>query len=401
MNLPLTKKNILLGVTGGIAAYKSAELVRGLIKKNAVVRVAMTESAARFVTPLTFEVLSQNRVYMDMWEGDPKEIDHVTVAGESDVFIIAPATANTIGKISHGLADNLLTNLFLAFKGPVMICPSMNSNMYLNPAVQENLQILRERNTHLMEPDFGELACGDEGIGRMPDPDNIIQALECLLKKTGELSGKKVMITAGPTREFSDPVRFLSNPSSGKMGYALAEAAVARGAEVTLISGPSQLPKPAGSQVIHTVSADEMNHAVIDHIEGMDIAIMAAAVSDYKPASCQHEKIKKNREKLSMDLELTPDILDGLGKRNNGLFLVGFAAETGDLIENMKDKMLRKNCSLMVGNLVNSSHGGFGSDNNEIVIMGRGNGQVDKLPRMTKRQAAEKIFDRIVEEIKQ
>ncbi len=395
----LSKKKILFGVTGGIAAYKSAELVRRLIKKEAAVRVVMTESAARFVTPLTFEVLSRNRVATDLWDKNSKEIDHVALSSTSDLFLIAPATANTIGKIANGFADNLLTNLFLTFKGLVVICPSMNSNMYLNPAVQSNLNTLRNRGIYIIEPKSGELACGEEGMGRLPEPDSIIRELEFLLKKKGALSGKKVLITAGPTREFFDAVRFISNPSSGKMGYAIAEEAVRRGADVTLVSGPTLLQKPGGVRVICAVTADDMNDAIIKYSDEMDIAIMAAAVSDYKPVSYSSEKLKKKKKNITCDLKPTPDILEGLGKRKNGIFLVGFAAETSDLPEKTREKMLRKNCSLMVGNLVNFSQSGFESDENEIIILSRKNDRVEKLPLMPKRQAAVKIIDRIIGEL--
>jgi phosphopantothenoylcysteine decarboxylase/phosphopantothenate--cysteine ligase len=271
--------------------------------------------------------------------------------------------------------------------------------MYLNAAVQSNLDILRRRGVHIIDPDSGELACGDEGTGRLPEPDFIIQELEFLLRKKGELSGKKVLVTAGPTREFFDAVRFISSPSSGKMGYAIAEEAASRGADVTLISGPTLLPNPAGIQVIRAVTAEEMNAITIKNLDGMDVAIMAAAVSDYKPVSRFPEKLKKGKEMIACDLKPTPDILEGIGKRENGLFLVGFAAETGDLIEKTREKMLRKNCSLMVGNSVSSSQSGFESDENEIVIISRKNDRADKLPLMAKRRAAAKIMDRITEEL--
>lgn len=399
LSMVLSGKKIILGVTGGIAAYKSAELVRGLIKKKAVVRVVMTESAARFVTPLTFEVLSQNKVCTDLWDSDSSEIDHIAISAESDIFIIAPATANTIGKIANGLADNILTNLFLAFKGSVFICPSMNSNMYLHPSVRSNMKTLRDRGSYLIEPEFGDLACGEEGIGRLPEPDSIIRGIEYFLKKKRELTGKKVIVTAGPTREFIDAVRFVANPSSGKMGYAIAEEAARRNAEVVLVSGPSPLDQPPGVKRISVTSAAEMCKAVLDNLEKTDIAIMAAAVSDYKPVSRVSNKIKKKKENISLEMEPNPDILESLGKRENGFFLVGFAAETSGLLKKTREKMLRKNCSLMIGNLINKTRGGFESDENEIIIVSRNTDQVDTPPLMTKRDAAIKIMDRIVGEI--
>ncbi|MBI5186737.1 MAG: bifunctional phosphopantothenoylcysteine decarboxylase/phosphopantothenate--cysteine ligase CoaBC [Nitrospinae bacterium] len=397
--MSLSNKNILLGVTGGIAAYKSAEIVRGLVKKGAGVRVVMTESAMRFITPLTLAVLSKNQVNTGLWEGDQERIDHVSISSGSDLFLIAPATANTLGKIAHGLADNLLTNLFLTFKGPVVVCPSMNSNMYLHPAVQANLEILRQRGVHIIAPAVGELACGVEGVGRMPAPEAIVMEVETLLMKRAKLSGKKILITAGPTREFFDAVRFISNPSSGKMGYAIAEAAARRGADVVLVSGPSLLPKPAGVRLVNVVTAEEMNEAVMSNLKDVDAAIMAAAVSDYRPVGRYPEKLKKGEEKISNDLERTPDILENAGKRKNGFLLVGFAAETEGLLENAREKMLRKNCDMMVGNLVNSSRSGFESDENEVMVISKKKDTVDKLPLMSKRQAAERIMDKIIEEM--
>lgn len=397
--MPLSSKNILFGVTGGIAAYKSAEIVRGFVKKGAVVRVVMTESATRFITPLTLAVLSKNPVHTGLWDGDPKEIDHISLSSESDLFLIAPATANTLGKIAHGLADNLLTNLFLAFNGPVVICPSMNSNMYLHEAVQANLKILRLRGVHVLEPEAGELACGVEGVGRMPGPDAIVREVESIFKKKMELSGKKILITAGPTREFFDAVRFISNPSSGKMGYALAEAAAKRGADVILVSGPSLLPKPAGVRLASVVTAEEMNEAVMSQLKGVDVAIMAAAVSDYKPAQRYSGKLKKGEGTISCDFEMTPDILRNVGKRKNGPLLVGFAAETDGLLENMREKMARKNCALMVGNLVNSKGSGFESDENEVMVISRKKDTVEKFPLMPKRMVAERIMDKIIQEL--
>lgn len=396
--MTLSSKNILFGITGGIAAYKSAEIVRGLVKKGAVVHVVMTESATRFITPLTLAILSKNPVHTGLWDGDPKEIDHISLSSESDLLLIAPATANTLGKIAHGLADNLLANLFLAFKGPVLVCPSMNSNMYLHEAVQDNLEILRRRGIHILKPETGELACGVEGIGRMPGPDTIVREVEDLFKKKAELSGKKFLITAGPTREFFDAVRFISNPSSGKMGYALADAAAKRGADVALVSGPSLLPEPAGVRLIRVVTAEEMNDAVMKHLKGVDVAIMAAAVSDYKPAQRYSGKLKKGKGTITCDFKMTPDILQNVGKKKNGPFIVGFAAETEGLLKNMREKMLRKNCALMVGNLVNSKGSGFESDENEVVILSRKKDTVEKFPLMPKRMVAERILDKILRE---
>jgi len=395
----LKKLNILLAVTGGIAAYKGAELVRRLMKKGASVQVVMTESATRLVSPITFAALSQRPVHTELWDKGSGEIDHVALSAKSDLFLIAPATANTLGKIAHGLADNLLTNLFLTFKGPVMVCPSMNSHMYLNPAVQANLEILRSRNIHVMEPASGELACGDEGIGRFPDPDAIVREVEGLLKKKRELTGKKVLVTAGPTREYSDPVRFISNPSSGKMGYALAEVAAARGAEVVLISGPVSLPKPTEVHLVSVTSAEEMNQAVLRHMQGVDLAIMAAAVSDYKPTIRAVGKTPKAAERVSLELERTPDILEGIGKKKKGLFLVGFAAETNALEKKTKEKMARKNCDLMVGNWVGRPQSGFESDMNEVIILSRKGKGVEKLPLMPKKKTAEAIIDKIIKEM--
>lgn len=386
-------------MTGGIAAYKGAELVRRLQKKGASVQVIMTESATRLVSPVTFQALSQKCVYSELWDKGSGEIDHVALSAKADLFLIAPATANTLGKIAHGLADNLLTNLFLTFRGPVMVCPSMNSNMYLHPSVQANLEILKSRNVYVMEPESGELACGDEGIGRLPDPDAIVREVGNLIKKKKGLYGKKVLVTAGPTREFADTVRFLSNPSSGKMGYALAEAAAFRGAEVLLISGPVALSETRGVALIKVTSAEEMNRAVLRHVRGRDIVIMAAAVSDYSPTIRAPGKTPKGEQRIVMELRRTPDIIEGIGKKKN-FYLVGFAAETDHLIEKTREKMVRKNCDMMIGNLVGEAGRGFESDTNEVVVVCRKEGAVMKLPLMTKKKMAEEIIDKIIMETK-
>jgi phosphopantothenoylcysteine decarboxylase/phosphopantothenate--cysteine ligase len=388
-------KKIIVGITGGIAAYKAAELVRLLVKAGAQVRVAMTANAARFVTPLTFEALSGHRVIRDMWGQEETTIDHITWGQESDLIIIAPATANIIAKMAHGIADDFLSTMVLAATAKILVCPSMNDRMLINPAVQDNLRILNERNFAVMVPGEGQLACRSEGPGRLPEPQEIVEHAWTLLSPQ-DLSGQKVLITAGPTIEPIDPVRYISNRSSGKMGFALAKAARRRGASVTLVSGPVSLMPPYGVTFIPVKTADEMRNAVMENRPGRDIVIKAAAVSDYRPKDSAQQKIKKGPDSLTLDLLKNPDILWELGnsKKQSPFVLVGFAAETEDLPANAEAKLKAKNLDMIVANDVSRNDAGFETDTN-IVKMIFADGHVEDSPLMTKDEVADLVLDRI------
>ena len=348
----MKNKNIVLCVCGGIAAYKSVELLRLLIKKEADVRVMMTQSAKEFVAPLTFESISGNTVYSDLFEtaGDAS-IKHIDWADKADAVIIAPATANIIGKIANGIADDAVSTFILAVTSPILICPSMNTFMYENIAVQRNLDTLENDGIIILEPDSGELACGISGAGRLPEPEYIADRLVSVLT-VNDLKGKVVLITAGPTREYIDPVRFISNPSSGKMGFAVAKAAEQRGAEVILITGPTHLLDPANILTIRVETADEMAEAVFKYMEQADIIIKTAAVSDYTPVEKSEQKIKKGDNEIVLSLKRTLDILKELGSRKKDRILVGFAAETELLEKHATQKLEKKNLDIIVGNIV-------------------------------------------------
>lgn len=388
-------KKIIVGVTGGIAAYKAAELVRLLVKEGANTRVAMTAHATKFVTPLTFETLSGNRVIFDMWSRGTGPIDHISWAQESDLIIIAPATANFIGKAAHGIGDDFLSTLVLAASARLMLCPSMNSRMFLNPAVQENLRLLRERGHSIMAPGEGELACRTEGPGRLPEPEDILEHARMLLSRQ-DLSGLRILVTAGPTMESIDPVRYMTNRSSGKMGYAIAKAAGQRGAEVLLVSGPTHLSPPprVGFKQVHT--AEEMRKAVFDHYEGYPVVIKAAAVLDYRPRVQSPHKIKKEDGVQYLELVRTPDILAELGslrgKRRS--ILVGFAAETRDLVASAEEKLRKKNLDMIVANDVSRKDAGFEADTNQVKVIYR-DGRSEELPLMSKQEVADRILDRV------
>ena len=388
-------KNVVVGVTGGIAAYKAAELVRLLVKAGAQTRVAMTAHATKFVTPLTFEVLSENRVVWDMWDGQESPMSHITMSQEADLIIIAPATANFIGKIAHGIADDFLSTSIVAATGKMLVCPSMNSRMLLNPAVQENITLLRKRGYTVMAPQEGELACGERGVGRLPEPEQILEQARILLSEH-DLSGMKVLVTAGATVEPIDPVRYITNRSSGKMGYALARAAALRGAEVMLVSGPTSLNPPRNVKVFRVKTAAEMRDAVLGHHAECDVVIKAAAVLDYKPRRQSKTKIKKLEEIQSLELVRNPDILAELGRRRSGKrsLLVGFAAETHDLMSNAREKLRKKNLDMIIANDVSREDAGFESDTNAVKIIHR-DGRVEELPLMTKEDLADRILDRV------
>jgi phosphopantothenoylcysteine decarboxylase/phosphopantothenate--cysteine ligase len=390
----LKGRKIVLGVTGGIAAYKAAELVRELVKAQAEVHVVMTRNAQAFITPLTFQTLSGNPVTTELFNLIAEsEIGHIALADRAEVLVIAPATANIIGKIAAGIADDMLTTIVMATQAPVLLAPAMNVHMWENPICQENIQSLRSRGYHFIDPEAGELACGYEGIGRLAEIPVIVEEIRALLSPK-DFSGEKILVTAGPTEESIDPVRFLSNRSSGKMGFALARAARRRGAEVTLISGPTALPVPPQMRSIAVRSAAQMREAVFNHLESASILIMAAAVSDYRPKQKAPEKIKKSKLETVLELELNPDILAEAGKKKNSRILVGFAAETENLLQSTREKLEKKNLDLIVANDVTLPGAGFKADTNIVKIMDR-SGKVEELPLMTKEDLADRILDRI------
>lgn len=391
----LKHKHIVLGVCGGIAAYKSAELLRLLVKAGAAVRVVMTANATRFVGPLTFEVLSRQKVCSNLF--DPHEssaVQHIQWAQEADGVLVAPATANGIGKLAHGIADDALTTFMLAVTSPVMICPSMNSDMYAAEPVQVNLDTLKRYGYHILEPEAGELACGTTGPGRLPEPAYILDRFAGLLTPK-DLAGRRILITAGPTRESIDPVRFISNPSSGKMGYALARAAEMRGGDVTLVTGPSAQVAPFNVRVVRVTSAADMAQAVLERLPDTDIIIKSAAVADYRPVSPAAHKIKKTRDGQTLQLERTQDILETAGQRKSGQVLVGFAAETRNLDENAAAKLAAKNLDMLVGNLIGAAGTGFETDTNQVTLYFK-DGSKEPLTMMPKADLAHIILDRVV-----
>jgi len=390
----IREKNIILGVTGGIAAYKACELVRALVREGASVEVVMTQNAMEFVTPLTLQTLSGNKVatrpFDPVWES---EIGHISLADRADLVVIAPATASFVGKMAMGIADSLLATLVLATLAPVIVCPAMNVNMYNNGAVQENVRKLRERGVTIVEPSEGFLACGWEGRGRLPDTEDIMSEVEFALTPK-DMAREKVLVTAGATREYIDPVRFISNPSSGKMGYALAEEARMRGAEVVLISGKSPLPPPRGLALVNVESADDMYAAVMKHLDWSTLVIKAAAVGDYAPDSKSVAKIKKTGDELNLKLKRTRDILKEIGEKKKQQIVVGFAAETEDLMANAAVKLREKNADMIVANNVGAPGAGFESDTNEVHIL-FASGSTEELPLASKKEIARIIFDRI------
>ena len=393
----LTGKRILLGVTGSIAAYKAVELLRELMKREAEVQVVMTEAATRFVAPLSFETLSRQPVLLDMFTlAYGSQIGHIAATARADLFVIAPATANTIAKLAHGLADDFLANIYLASRCPVLVAPAMGSDMYQHAAVQENLARLRGRGIHVVGPASGELASGLVGPGRLVEPAEIVEAIENLLAPSGDLAGEVVLVTAGPTREPLDPVRYISNRSSGKMGYAIVEAAARRGARVILVSGPTALGPPREAQVVQVETAQEMYDAVLAHLDAATVVIKAAAVADYRPKQVAREKIKKDERVPEVTLESTPDILAEVGKRKGRRILVGFAAETHDLVANARKKLQRKNLDLMVANDVSQPGAGFDADTNVVKILDA-KGGVEELPLLPKPAVADRILDRVVQ----
>lgn len=395
----LKDKEILVGVTGGIAAYKSVELLRLFKKAGARVTVAMTEAAGHFVGKTTFEVLSENPVLSNLWTDTQSSVTHIDVASRSRVAVIAPATANCIGKLAHGIADDALTTTMLALTCPVVICPSMNTDMYQNIRVQENLDILEKSGMHIIDPDSGALACKTTGAGRLPEPWFIYDRV-CALMGPKDLKGKNVLISAGPTQEAIDPVRYISNHSSGKMGYAIARAAENRGASVTLVSGPVNLDAPVGVERILVESCEQMANAMFENLADADIIIKVAAVADYRPVSPKNKKIKKTDDTNALSLNLTEntDILKAIGQqKKQDQFLAGFAAETNDLEAHALAKMEKKNLDMIAANLVGKKDSGFKSDTNKVKLFFR-NGGVQDLPLMDKSEVAHNLLDAIIEQ---
>jgi len=390
-------KTVVLGVTGGIAAYKALDLVSKLKKKNIDVHVIMTESATKFVTPLSFQSLSQNPVVVDMF-AEPKtwEIQHISLADKADVFAIVPATANVIGKIANGIADDMLTTTVMATKAPVLIAPAMNVNMYENPILQRNISILKQYGYHIIEPIEGRLACGYVGKGKLAEVDVIVDYIDMLLCKNKDYAGKKVLVTAGPTVEDIDPVRFISNHSSGKMGYSIARAARNRGAEVILITGPTDIMPPVGVKVIKVKTAQEMYDEVMKYFPKVDIAIKAAAVADYRVENVSNTKIKKSEDSFGIKLIKNKDILLEMGKTKTNQILVGFAAETNDLIQNAKLKLMNKNLDMIIANDITQENSGFNYDTNTVKIIKK-DGQLIQLPNMLKQELADIILNYILE----
>lgn len=393
--MDLTKKNIVLGVSGGIAAYKSVELLRLLVKRGAAVRVIMTKSACEFVAPLSFQALSSNPVCVSLYEDtDDAAIRHIDWAREADAVIIAPATANILGKIANGIADDALSTFMLAVTSPRLLCPSMNTYMYENRAVQRNIDKLEEDGYTVVEPGTGELACGTTGTGRMPDPEIIVDRLCCMLTPK-DLAGKKVVVTAGPTREPIDPVRFISNSSSGKMGYAIARAAEYRGATVTLISGPVAIAPPVNVDLVAVETAEAMATAVLEQIGQSDIIFKVAAVGDYRVAETAAHKIKK-KDGAAMTLQLaeTVDILKTIGERKTNQVVVGFAAETQDLAGNAQKKLAAKNTDMIAANLISEFDSPFNADTNKVHLFYK-NGREEQLPEMDKLDLAHALLERV------
>lgn len=389
----LAGKKIVLGVTGSIAAYKSVELLRHLTKAGAAVKVVMTANATRFVGPLTFETFSGESVIQDMFSQPGTSLDHVTLGRQSDLIIIAPATANLLAKIAHGLADDFLSTLILAAAPQILICPAMDKEMFANSIVQANILSLKDRGFILMEPEEGVLASGAVGVGRFPDPLLIMEKARYLLSDH-DLQGLRLLITAGPSIEYLDPVRIVTNRSTGKMGYALAKTAWTRGADVTLVTGPTHLDPPPGVKVLRVQTAEQMREAVLNDYHDQDIVIKAAAVSDYRPVTKAREKEKKKGSPVAVEMAPTPDILAELGRNKGDAILVGFAAETTKHMANALDKIKRKNLDLIVLNDVSQEDRGFAADSNEVRMIDR-EGNEEVVPLMSKEDVADRILDRI------
>ena len=394
----LKDKTVVIGVSGGIAVYKTLDVVSRLRKLGVNVNVIMTKSATEFVTPLSFQSLSQNYVVCDMFE-DPKtwDVEHISLAKRADVFLIAPATANVIGKIANGIADDMLTTTVMATKAKVLIAPAMNTNMYENPILQRNINTLKELGYNFVEPESGRLACGDTGKGKLASPETIVDEVVKLLSKDQDLKGKSIIVTAGPTVESIDPMRYITNRSTGKMGYSIAKEAIERGADVTLITGPTNLTPPQNlKKLVKIESAKDMYEAVLENLDENDVVIKSAAVADYKPKNYSNKKIKKSDDDLVIELDRNKDIAQEIGKIKNNKILVGFAAETNDLIENASLKIKKKNLDFIVANDLTKEGAGFGVDTNIVKIIDK-EGNITEDPKMKKEEVANIILDKIKE----
>lgn len=392
----LEGKKILIGITGSIAAYKIASLVSLLIKRKADVHVIMTNNATKFISPLTFETLSGNKVHTDTFDLSPDQsIHHITLNKNCDLFLIAPATANIIGKIVHGIADDMLTSTFIAYNGKKMVAPAMNCIMFENQINQDNLKLCQKYGIKVIEPAEGRLACGDTGKGKLPEPEFLLNEIIYEIGYKKDLNGKKILITAGPTQESLDPVRYLTNHSTGKMGYAIAKIAANRGADVILISGPVNIPVPNHIKVINVISAKEMFEAVKKEYMNCDIIIKSAAVADYRPKFYNEDKLKKKDGELNIEFEKTDDILKYLGEnKKEGQVLIGFSMETTNLIENSKEKLIKKNLDMIVANNLKDKGAGFGTDTNLVTLITKN--EIKKLPLMSKENVGDEIFDEIL-----
>ena len=389
-------KHVVMGVTGSIAAYKACDIISALRKSGVDVHVILTHAGAEIITPLTLETISGNRVVKDMFDSDRHfEVEHISLAKLADLFLVAPATANFIGKMASGIADDMLTTTVMATTAPVMIAPAMNTNMYLDAATQANIETLKRRGCEFIAPATGHLACGDEGIGKFAAVEDIVRAVLDKLNVKRDLEGKRVLVTAGPTREAIDPVRYITNRSSGKMGYAIAEAAAERGADVTLISGPVSLRTPDGVKRVDIVSSDELCDSVIERFPGCDILVMAAAPADFTPAEFSSEKIKKGGDNLTLNLRATRDILKTIAPLKSNQKVMGFAAETHNVENNAIEKLKRKKLDFIAANDVTAEGAGFGTDTNIITLYGA-DGSREHSGMVTKREAADWLLDRLV-----
>ncbi len=393
----LTGKTVLLGVTGGIAAYKMADVASSLVKLGAKVHVLMTRNATNFINPITFETLTSNKCIVDTFDRNfDFKVEHISLAKAADVVLIAPATADVIGKIAHGIADDMLTTTVMACKCPILVSPSMNTNMYENPIVTDNIARLKNYGYQIIEPSCGHLACGDSGKGKLPSPEMLVEHIKLTIAMDKDMTGKRLLVTAGATQEAIDPVRYITNHSTGKMGYAIARVAAYRGAEVTLVTGKTNLTPPLGVKVINIKSAADMYEAVCANSDSQDIIIKAAAVADYTPVTTADEKIKKSDDDMSIPLKRTNDILKFLGEHKKpGQFICGFSMETENMLENSRAKLERKNADMIVANNLKTSGAGFGCDTNIVTLITKND--VKELDIMSKTQVAQAILDKIME----
>ena len=395
--MDLNNRTILLGVTGGIAIHRSVDYASQLVKLGAAVHVVMTENATRLINPLQFQVISRHPVLLNLFEtGDDWKPPHIDLSDRADLLVIVPATANILGKMANGIADDALSTVAISVHCPILLAPAMNGHMYHNPFVQENIKTLRQQRVEFVEPVSGDLACGYQGIGRLNTVEVILERTMEILDHRMDLNGQRILVTAGATREYIDPVRFISNGSSGKMGYAIAASANLRGATVQVVSGHANVPPPPGIEITNVDTTEEMHETVLEHFEESDIVIMAAAPADYRPAEFSTQKIKKQNDTISIDFEKNPDTAQVLGEKKVHQIVVCFAAETNDVLENAKQKLIQKNCDLIVANDILAEGAGFAEDTNIVSIIDK-DGNCDQLPILSKREVANAILDRILQ----